>query len=141
MKLAVKILATMVLVGFVASAGSVGWFLYEWSCEMSPQTYVRWLDTDPAVYANVDSISESDLHWFAYAYDENQFADAIPRATRISNLADSNKHHPAFKLGDDIFVLTRSAAFDFRPINDMHSLNRAVELNGLSNPPVRARYL
>ena len=106
MKLAIKIIAAISLFGLLATVGSVGWFLYEWSREMSPATYAVWLDADPAVYANVDSIDEQDLQWFAYAYDENKFADALPGAERLPKIADANGFIPAFKLGDDTFVLT-----------------------------------
>ena len=106
MKHVPKILAAIVLLGIVLAAGSVGWFLYDWSREMAPITYQPWLDTSPTVYTNVDSIAESDLQWFAYAYDENEFVDAIPNATRLPKIADPSGRIPAFKLGDDIFILT-----------------------------------
>ena len=106
MKHVAKILAAIVLLGIVLAAGSVGCFLYDWSREMSPTTYQPWLDASPTAYINVDSIAESDLPWFAYAYDENEFVDAIPNATRLPKIADSSGRLPAFKLGDDIFILT-----------------------------------
>ncbi len=106
MKLATKILAAIILFGIVAAAGSVAWFLYDWSREMSPATYVLWLDSDPAVYANVDSIPETDLQLHAYAHDKNKYANAIPNATRLPKIADVNGYVPAFKLGDDTFILT-----------------------------------
>ena len=97
MKLATKILAAIVLLGFVAAVGSVAWFFVDWSREMSPATYVTWLDTDPTVYANVDSIPESDLQLYAYAFERNKYANAIPDSTRLPKIADSNGHVPAFK--------------------------------------------
>ena len=90
----------------VARLGFVAWALFDWSREMTPETYLHWLDTNPSVYAGVDSVPESELDKFAYAYDENQFADAIPKATRRPRIANSQGHVPAFKLGDDVFVLT-----------------------------------
>ncbi len=106
MKLSFKFIAAICLLTFLVSAAAVGWFLYDMSREMSPATYARWLDADSTVYATVDSIDETQLQRFAYAYDENEFVNAIPNAARLPKIADANGNIPAFKLGDDTFVIT-----------------------------------
>lgn len=106
MRLVAKIFAGIVLTGLVAAIGAVTWFLMDWSREISPATYVAWLDSNPAVYAEVDSISETDLSLRAYAYDQNTFANAFPGALRLPKIADAKGHVPAFRLGDDIFIVT-----------------------------------
>ena len=106
MKLSTKILlgisASVLLAGFA----SVALLLYGMAREMRPSTYAGWLDSSPAVYAKVDSVKATEIGWFAYAYDENKFVNAIPGATKLPKIADQNGHLPAFKLGDDIFILT-----------------------------------
>ena len=106
MKLATKILAATVLLGFVVAPGYVAWLFYDWSREMSPVTYASWLDSDPAVYAEVDSVSGADLQFHAYVYDKNKYVNAIPNATRLPQIADGNGYVPAFKLVRHTFILT-----------------------------------
>jgi hypothetical protein len=60
----------------------------------------------PGRVRKVDSVSEFDLQMFAYIYDKNKYADAIPGATRLPKIADGRGRIPAFKLGDDFFVIT-----------------------------------
>ena len=105
MKLAAQLISTAIILCLLIAAFAI-WFLYGWSREMSPETYAIWLDADPARYRTVESIPESDLQLFAYAYEKNKFVDAIPGAARRPKIADDNGHVPAFKLGDDVFILT-----------------------------------
>ncbi|WP_161604826.1 hypothetical protein, partial [Roseiconus nitratireducens] len=105
MNLATKSLAAIILFGLIAAVAFASWLFLDWSREISPATYASWLDTDRAVYADVDSVSESDLQLYAYAYERNKYADAIPEATRLPRIANADGYVPAFKLGDDTFIL------------------------------------
>jgi hypothetical protein len=73
---------------------------------INPETYVMWLTNDRTVYENVDSIPVADLDWFAYAYNENKFVDAIPDSPIIPNVANEEFEIPAFKLDEDIYLIT-----------------------------------
>ncbi len=106
MKFVLKTLAVTIIAVFIAATISFAWLLYDWKREMSPSTYLHWLNTKAATYETVDTIVASDLQWYAYAYDENKFVNAIPDATRLPNVADTNGRLPAFKLESDIFVVT-----------------------------------
>ncbi|MCA9168607.1 MAG: hypothetical protein KDB23_13120 [Planctomycetales bacterium] len=106
MKRAIRVILMIVAGATVASFVAFGWLLYDASRAMRPATYLQWLDASRSVYANVDSISESDLERHAYLYRENKFVDAVPDATRLPPTADASGHVPAFKLGNDIFILT-----------------------------------
>lgn len=101
-----KIFAFITGFGLLAAGVVVAWFAHGWSQEMSPESFMPWLATEPSVYANVDSIAESDLQFHAYAYETNKYADAIPGSNRLPKIADAEGFIPSFKLGDDIFVIT-----------------------------------
>lgn len=96
----------IVVVGMAGALGTGAWKLYEVRLRIFPSSYQPYLNTDASVYSNVDMISESEFGCNAYAFDRNRYADAIPGAWPSSNIADSNGHVPAFKIGDDIFVVT-----------------------------------
>ncbi len=106
MKYTAIILAAIILTGVVAGAGVIAWLMFDLSREWSPKTYMEWLDSDPAVFAHVDSVAESRLRDHAYAYESNEYTNAFPAADRLPKTADANGHVPSFKLEDDIFIIT-----------------------------------
>lgn len=106
MKTTTKILFAIVAFGFLVAGVSMVWLLGESRSEMNPATFASGLSSDISAYSNIDIIAEDELQRFAYCYEQNKFANAFPKSSRLPKLADQNGCVPAFKLGDDIFILT-----------------------------------
>lgn len=71
-----------------------------------PSAYVDNLSTDPATYSQIDTIAPDDLSLHSYGFERNQLVDALPDVRRKPNVADAAGNVPAFKMGDDVFVIT-----------------------------------
>ncbi len=102
MKNTTKILLFVAVV--IACSGA--WRFYGERIQIFPETYAPWLNTEPSVYAHVDSVLETDFKFHAYSFQENKYADAFPNTFRTPNVAATNGHVPSFKIGDDIFIIT-----------------------------------
>jgi hypothetical protein len=141
MKRRVKAVIAIILVTLAACAALVIWTVRDWARQMDPATYASDLDTNPASYAHVTSITETDLVRVAYSYEENTYADAFPNTSRRPNLENAVGHLPAFRLGEDIFVITHkwvnlsaglavSDSPDFK--NRLETTDHRFEVNHLS---------
>lgn len=93
-------------VGYVLYRAAILVYIIFLFTPTQPSTYLDDLSTDPATYAEVATIKADELTQYAYLYDLNQYANALPDVASKPKVADSDGKVPAFKLDDDIFVIT-----------------------------------
>ena len=131
MKPAKKILVLVAAAAVVAIIACPMWFLYDRRTQIFPETYRPWLVTDRAVYANIDSVAESDFQLYAYGFYRNKYVNAIPNARRTPNVANDNGDVPSFEIDDDIFIVTFKWVSRSSGLAISDSPNFAAKLEGL----------
>ena len=81
-------------------------FLFILFSPSRPTSFVDDLSTDPATYSQIESISHDFLTLHSYGYERNKYVDALPNVRSKPNVADSAGNVPAFRMDDDIFIIT-----------------------------------
>jgi hypothetical protein len=74
---------------------------------LSPTYYAQYLNVDSNTYSELKNLTALEFGQRIYAFDQNQFVDAIRNADTMPSVADENGHVPALKFDGDTFIILR----------------------------------
>ena len=74
---------------------------------MSPTYYVKYLNVEPETYSHIANLTALEFGQRIYAYDQNQFVDAIRGVDPMPELADENGCVPVLKFNGDTYIILR----------------------------------
>ena len=71
---------------------------------LQPTYYAQFLDVDPETYLHLEDLNFTEFGFRIYAYEQNQFVNAIHGTDKWPQLADEHGHVPALKFDGDTFI-------------------------------------
>ena len=74
---------------------------------LQPTYYAQFLDVDPETYLHLEDLNFTEFGFRIYAYEQNQFVNAIHGTDKWPQLADEHGHVPALKFDGDTFIIFR----------------------------------
>jgi hypothetical protein len=140
MKRIAIVLLALLIIAAISCAGFIGSFAWHAYRVIRPETFGAHLITTPGLYEQTNSIEPEDLDWFAYAYDENVFVDVLSDKSILPTVADEQGRVPAFRLGDDVFVITNKWINDSRGLAISNDENFVAKIESL-NEHIRVWHL